>query len=265
MKRKILFPILALVLALSLSPIVVAENPGDYSVAVTISALPPEVASPGDPVQLTITETNDGTISPCEPAWVVLEWPGNTLTLNPDPYSSEYSWSSNVNDNTMLGRGEIWTWTLTVPIYECTPFVATGHGIVPECGLDVTDQQQVTVCVGPAPPPPPPVECGPCEGGVTSLTLQYNGTTAADVIVKAKKNNVILFDDTVLPGGMFTVVGADKHGKLGSEIKILVDGVEYTKIHTSCSQPIGIGMAFGDFEIVGGESLKGGAFCPSVD
>jgi len=64
MKRKILFPILALVLALSLSPIVVAENPGDYSVAVTISALPPEVASPGDPVQLTITETNDGTISP---------------------------------------------------------------------------------------------------------------------------------------------------------------------------------------------------------
>ena len=104
----------------------------------------------------------------------------------------------------------------------------------------------------------PPVECGPCEGGVTSLTLQYNGAAPANVMVKAKKGDVILFDGIVIPGEMFTVNGADKHGKMGSEIKIYVNGEEYTKIHTSCSQPIGIGMIFGDFEIVGGESLKGG-------
>jgi hypothetical protein len=108
----------------------------------------------------------------------------------------------------------------------------------------------------------PPEECGECEGGVTTLTLQYNGTTPADIMVKAKKGDVILFNDTVIPGEMFTFNGADKHGKLGSEIIIFVDGEEYTRIHTSCSQPIGIGMVFGDFVIVAGESLKGGPLCP---
>jgi len=116
----------------------------------------------------------------------------------------------------------------------------------------------------------PPVECGPCDGGVTSLTLQYNGTTPDDdtpvyVEVKKKKGDEILFDGWVAPTEMFTVTNeADKHGKLGSEIKIYVNGEEYTKIHTSCSQPIGIGMVFGDFEIVGGESLKGGTL-PSIN
>ena len=110
----------------------------------------------------------------------------------------------------------------------------------------------------------PPEEYGPCEGGVTSLTFQYNGTATADVMVKTKKGDNILFDDAVTPGEIFTVNGADKKGKLGKEIKIFVDGEKYTKIHTSGSRSIGIGMVFGDFEIVGGESLKGGTL-PLID
>ena len=113
--------------------------------------------------------------------------------------------------------------------------------------------------------PSPPEECNPCEGGVTTLTFQYNGTETASVMVKTKKGDVILFDAAVSPGDTFTVNGADKKGKLGTEIKIFVDGEEYTRIHTSCSQPIGVGMVFGNFEIVGGESLKGGPLCPIPD
>ena len=78
---------------------------------------------------------------------------------------------------------------------------------------------------------------------------------------KAKKKNVMSFDGIVAAGGTFTVVGADKHVKLGSENRILV-GDKVTKIHTSCSQPIGIGLVFGDFEVIAGESLKGEPFCP---
>ena len=109
-----------------------------------------------------------------------------------------------------------------------------------------------------------PVECGECEGGITSLTLQYNGAAPVDVTVTKKKGDDILFHDAeVNPGELFTVTNpADKHGKLGPEIKIFVNGEEYTRIHTSCSQPIGIGMVFGDFEIAGGESKDGGELCP---
>ena len=114
----------------------------------------------------------------------------------------------------------------------------------------------------PIPPVPDAPGCGECEGGVTELTLQYNGTTAANIVVKAKKKNVVLFDEMVAPGGQLTFTGKDKHGKLGSEIKIYVNGVEVAKIHTSCSQPIGIGMEFGDFEVIAGESRRGGPFCP---
>jgi len=99
----------------------------------------------------------------------------------------------------------------------------------------------------------------------TELTLQYNGTATAAIVVMAKKNNTELFNGTVAAGGKFTFIGADKHDKMGSEIRISVNGGPVTKLHTSCSQPIGIGMVFGDFDefkVIAGESLKGGPFCP---
>jgi hypothetical protein len=49
---------------------------------------------------------------------------------------------------------------------------------------------------------------------------------------------------------------------MGSEIPIFVDHVLNTKIHTSCSQPIGVGQISGDFEITAGNSFNGGALCP---
>ena len=43
---------------------------------------------------------------------------------------------------------------------------------------------------------------------------------------------------------------------------VYVDDALSTKIHTSCSQPIGPGLVFGDFIVVEGSSLKGGPLCP---
>jgi len=44
-------------------------------------------------------------------------------------------------------------------------------------------------------------------------------------------------------------------------MSVYVDGELNIKIHTSCSQPIEIGMVFGDFEIVDGYSRNGGQIC----
>lgn len=115
----------------------------------------------------------------------------------------------------------------------------------------------------------PQEPCGQCDGGVTSLTLKFLGNDATDIVVrekggkggKGKKGNVI-FDGTVDGGDMFSFDGVKKDGKLGSEISIFVDDVLNTKIHTSCSRPIGPGQISGDFEIIEGYSLRGGRICP---
>ncbi|GAF81569.1 unnamed protein product, partial [marine sediment metagenome] len=111
-------------------------------------------------------------------------------------------------------------------------------------------------------PPPPDGECAECEGGLTSLTLKYlaDPSTTDHIVVTDKGGKKVLFDDTVTGGETFSFVGQDKGGKMGAEIKVYSNGTE-TKIHTSCSQPIGVGSVFGDFEVTAGESEKGGPLC----
>lgn len=108
-------------------------------------------------------------------------------------------------------------------------------------------------------------ECSECDGRITELTLAYNGAAEATVEVysKGKRHSTgkLLFSGQVLPGGSFNFVGQDRKGTVGTEIKIFVDGVLNTKIHTSCSQPIYIGMVSGDFEILDGYSKNGGQLC----
>ncbi len=106
-----------------------------------------------------------------------------------------------------------------------------------------------------------PSTCSECNGKVTQLTLQYNGTSTAQIRV-VEKDGKEVFNDTVQPGGQFTFSGQDKHGTLGTEIKIYVDGTLNTRIHTSCSKSIGPGLVSGDFEVVMGYSKNGGKLCP---
>ena len=99
---------------------------------------------------------------------------------------------------------------------------------------------------------------------MTRLTLQYNGDSVQPVVILQKKDDDPVFDEYVEPGAQITFSGQDKNGTLGTEISIYVgeDAELHTKIHTSCSQPIGPGLIFGDFEVIEGYSLKGGPLCP---
>ncbi len=104
-----------------------------------------------------------------------------------------------------------------------------------------------------------------CDGKVTALTLQYTGSNSALIRVKQKKKGscgITVFSDTVAPGDTFTFTGADDNGTLGTEIRIYVGCRLNTKIHTSCSQPIGPGLVSGNFVVISGTSRIGGALCP---
>ncbi len=108
--------------------------------------------------------------------------------------------------------------------------------------------------------------CAKCEGKVTTLTLKYLGDKVnARIKVKQKKDGDVVFDGIVQPGDSFTFWGTWK-GTLGTEILVYIKSSYYwkldTKIHTSCSQPIGPGLVFGHFEVIAGESLHGGPLCP---
>lgn len=103
--------------------------------------------------------------------------------------------------------------------------------------------------------------CGECDGKVSELTLLYRGSVANANIEVKQNNGAVRFSGIVQPGGTFSFFGTD-HDTLGKEIKIRVNGGAETKIHTSCSKPIGAGLVVGDFEVLAGASKDGGPLCP---
>ncbi len=113
-------------------------------------------------------------------------------------------------------------------------------------------------------------DCGPCDGGVTSLTLRYEGTEVNATIKvykdKVQPNKLIHTENNVSNGDIFSFVGTGPDNKMGAKIRITIndDNNNYTEIHTSCSQTILAGMTFGDFYIVAGESKDGGPLCDNT-
>ena len=103
--------------------------------------------------------------------------------------------------------------------------------------------------------------CGPCDGKVTELTLRYDGAKAAVIRVEAHRRGVV-FEDLVHPGEEFTFYGNDKRGTFGPKVDVYTDGRRRTRIFTHCAKPIGPGLERGDFAVVSGRSLYGGALCP---
>ncbi|MFC1716955.1 hypothetical protein ACFL6S_25025 [Candidatus Poribacteria bacterium] len=135
---------------------------------------------------------------------------------------------------------------------------------IPECGVIA---YLVTATLPSGEPIQPfiivvPLDCDPCEGKVTELTLEYVGDEdSVEVKVVQKQDGGEIFDDTVVKGVPFSFSGEWKgKGTMGPEIGIFVDGSEdpVTCIHTSCSRLIGIGTKCGDFVVVAGESKEGG-------
>jgi hypothetical protein len=123
-------------------------------------------------------------------------------------------------------------------------------------GQSDTDFVEVTV--------DPCQTCGECESGVTQLTLLYTGDPATIEVYQGhvQSPQKLLYGPTFHnPGDRFTVDGGS-NSKIGSEASFYEDNILDTIIHTSCSQPIGIGLVSGDFEVIDGYSFAGGRLPP---
>ncbi len=107
------------------------------------------------------------------------------------------------------------------------------------------------------------VDCSECDGHVTDLTMMYTGEYTA--IIKVKQGHKVVFEEKLEPFEEFSISGTDREGTFGPEIKLYVDNVENTKIHTSCSDPIGPGLISGDFEVISGQSRHGGDLCAVIN
>ncbi len=105
-------------------------------------------------------------------------------------------------------------------------------------------------------------DCGGCDGKMTSLSLQYNGNGVNTVEVYTKRKKHKLTTEVGVSNGTtftFSTEFLDKgKTKQTTEIEIYVNESLNTKIHTSCSQPIYVGMTSGDFTITAGTSKNGG-------
>ena len=144
---------------------------------------------------------------------------------------------------------------LTAGVYSVTVDDVAGCQVVESFTLTLPD-----TCEVPDPDKPAGESC--CDGKVSQLSLEYQGTVSGYVRVVQKIDGQTVFEETVSPGGVFTLHGQDRKGTLGPEIIIYVDGNNAAQFHTSCSEPIGPGSVSGDFLILSGESRNGGALCP---
>ncbi len=110
---------------------------------------------------------------------------------------------------------------------------------------------------------PPVSQCSSCAGGLTSLTLRYNGTLFP-LLITAEDNNEVLFSEIVAPGGTFTVTGSNPNGKFaGNQLLLTVLIFPNANINTSCGTPVFINSTFGEFTVLEGESNAGGTLCCS--
>jgi gliding motility-associated-like protein len=104
--------------------------------------------------------------------------------------------------------------------------------------------------------------CGTCVGGLSSLTLRYNGSSTVTVVVTDLLGEV--YNQPVTPGQAFTFTGSLPPQKfIGDLLTIKVNGTVNTTINTSCTPPVYVGQISGDFTVMTGSSVLGVAMCCS--
>jgi len=95
--------------------------------------------------------------------------------------------------------------------------------------------------------------CG-CKKGLRTLTMTFNGNSAALVTVKEKKGNRTIFNENLNPGDNFNFHGTGSDNKMDKTIYFYIDGNLNISMHTSCSVDIFKGDNYGDFIVVDGTS-----------
>ena len=178
--------------------------------------------------------------------------PGDILSLVPLPGDHKLKNSLDLIVNGTV-QGDIHT-SCSVPIgpgmvvgdFTITKAVSRNNG--PMCPVEDIPEQDA--------------DCE-CAGGTARLDIKFTGNNIIDLTVRDGNN--IFFDGTVSPGDTIILLPLPGANRLKNNLDFFVDGQEAAYVHTSCSNPIFIGMTFGDFEITYGASRNNGPFCGAGD
>lgn len=111
---------------------------------------------------------------------------------------------------------------------------------------------------------PPPSACGPCQGGINSLTLRYNGILLPAAIVAMEGGSNVIYNGIVAPGGTISLNGTLPDGRFqGNQVTLVVNLFYNALIETSCGTPVYVNSTYGNFTVMGGSSKDGGPICCS--
>jgi gliding motility-associated-like protein len=104
--------------------------------------------------------------------------------------------------------------------------------------------------------------CAACEGGITSLTLRFNGSMSQTITATDQIGTV--FSQIVNPNTTFSFTGSLPNEKfVGATVNISVNGTPDATIPSNCGA-IFAGNVYGSFTVVSGSSKNGGELCCSV-
>lgn len=102
--------------------------------------------------------------------------------------------------------------------------------------------------------------CNPCQGGLSRLTLQYNGPAASALIVATDVHGQ-LFSGTITRGSIFAFTGLLANGKFGPTIFMTVNGSLDVSFNSDCASTVKPKGTYGSFVVVTAESVVGGKMC----
>jgi gliding motility-associated-like protein len=104
--------------------------------------------------------------------------------------------------------------------------------------------------------------CFTCQGGITTFTLRYNGSTAQTIT--AGDNQGTVFSEVVNPNATFSFQGSLPNEKfIGSVVNLTVAGNANATISANCGS-VFVGNIYGSFTVVGASSKEGGVLCCSA-
>lgn len=107
-------------------------------------------------------------------------------------------------------------------------------------------------------------DCG-CDEQIKTLTMQYNGTNAASILVDEKgRGGSVIFDNTIQPGGSFSFTGSAANGDMKNDIEFYINGTLNTTIKVDCNYYLYNGDVFGDFTIIAGTSHGNLPLCDEI-
>lgn len=106
---------------------------------------------------------------------------------------------------------------------------------------------------------PPLSTCSPCSGGLTRLTLRFNGTLPS--LISAFDDDGMIYSGILSPGSTFSFQGSKVNEKfVGSSVYVTINGALNATIFSSCGS-VYPGTVVGSFTVMSAFSKNGGNLC----